>query len=97
MGRGVPVDRQSAASSAGLSVHQRKTALRVANVPEAEFEAAVESENPPSIPKLAEQRNFVLWWDAKENRGGSKSRISNLEALGIDKSSLHRWRTSWRT
>lgn len=47
--------RTKAARDAGLSNDQRKTALRVANVPEAEFEAAVESENPPTVTALAEQ------------------------------------------
>jgi hypothetical protein len=39
--------RTQAARDAGLSDDQRKTALRVANVPEAVFEKAVESDNPP--------------------------------------------------
>jgi hypothetical protein len=39
-----PPHRKSAAEEAGLSDHQRKTALRIANVPEGEFEAAVESD-----------------------------------------------------
>lgn len=46
--------RKQAAHDAGLSDHQRKQAVRVANVPEAEFEAAVESDNPPTVTKLAE-------------------------------------------
>lgn len=51
-----PVDsRKSAADAAGLSEHQRKTALRVANVPAAQFEAAVESANPPTVTQLADQ------------------------------------------
>ena len=37
-----PVTRTQAAADAGLSEHQRKTALRIANVPEPDFEAAVE-------------------------------------------------------
>jgi hypothetical protein len=42
-----PVDsRSSAAAQADMSPRQRKTALRVANVPKAEFEKAVESPNP---------------------------------------------------
>jgi hypothetical protein len=45
--------RTEVASSAGLSVRQRKTALRVASVPKREFEAAVESDSPPTIPQLA--------------------------------------------
>jgi hypothetical protein len=47
--------RTSAATDAGLSEHQRKTALRVANVPEDKFEAAVESAHPPTVTALAKQ------------------------------------------
>ena len=49
------VTRESAATDAGMSSHQRKTALRVANVPESEFERQVESEKPPTVTMLAEQ------------------------------------------
>lgn len=38
-----PLNRTQAAEEAGLSDDQRKTALRVASIPEDEFEAAVES------------------------------------------------------
>lgn len=44
-----PLNRTTAAREAGLSDDQRKTALRVANVPAEEFEAAVESDAPPTI------------------------------------------------
>lgn len=47
--------RTQAASEAGLSDHQRKTALRVAAVPEPEFTAQVESESPPTVTALARQ------------------------------------------
>jgi len=47
--------RSAAAREAGLSDHQRVTALRVANVPRPEFEAAVESHNPPTVTQLAER------------------------------------------
>jgi len=46
--------RGSAAADAGLSEHQAKTAVRVANVPADEFEKAVESDTPPTVTKLAE-------------------------------------------
>ncbi len=46
--------RTQAATDAGLSERQRKTALRVANVPQDAFEAAIESDAPPTITKLAE-------------------------------------------
>ncbi len=45
--------RTHAARGAGLSDHQRKTALRVASVPESAFTAAVESPEPPTVTELA--------------------------------------------
>ncbi len=45
--------RTQAARSAGLSDHQRKTALRIASVPESAFTAAVESARPPTATALA--------------------------------------------
>jgi hypothetical protein len=50
-----PRSRSEAAKDANLSSHQRKAALRVANVPKAEFEKAVESPNPPTVTELAER------------------------------------------
>ena len=47
--------RKKSATEAGLSEHEAKTALRVANVPEESFEEQVESDNPPTITALAEQ------------------------------------------
>lgn len=47
--------RKQVARDAGLSDHQRVTALRVANVPADKFEAAVESDDPPSVTALAER------------------------------------------
>jgi hypothetical protein len=45
--------RTQAARGAGLSDHQRKTALRMASVPEAAFTGAVESPEPPTVTELA--------------------------------------------
>lgn len=51
-----PVDsRKAAGDAAGLSNHQRKTALRVANVPGPQFEEQIESDTPPTVTTLAEQ------------------------------------------
>jgi hypothetical protein len=48
--------RTQAAEDAGLSEYQRKTALRVANVPGSEFEAATgDGAAPPTVTRLAEQ------------------------------------------
>lgn len=46
-------NRSQVATDAGLSEHQRKTALRIASVPAPEFEAAVESEKPPTVTEMA--------------------------------------------
>jgi hypothetical protein len=55
-GAGPTGGRGTAAKKAGLSQRQHKTAVRVANVPDAEFEAAVESPTPPTVTELAEHR-----------------------------------------
>ncbi|MER9937453.1 hypothetical protein [Mesorhizobium sp. M0088] len=47
--------RKDAAADAGMSRDQMHTALRVANVPQAEFDKQVESANPPTVTALAEQ------------------------------------------
>jgi len=49
------ITRTQAATEAGMSERQRKTALRVATVPQDSFEHQVDSENPPTVTKLAEQ------------------------------------------
>lgn len=47
--------RSGAAKNAGISEHQRKTMLRVASVPEDDFERQVESDKPPTVTELARQ------------------------------------------
>jgi hypothetical protein len=47
--------RAAAAEQAGLSEHQRKTAIRMANMPEEEFERAIKSASPPTVTQLAER------------------------------------------
>ncbi|MEL0030834.1 MAG: hypothetical protein VW778_08275 [Betaproteobacteria bacterium] len=51
----MPLNRTAAATQAGLSERQKVTALRVASIPQPEFEMEVESDQPPTITKLAEQ------------------------------------------
>lgn len=60
-GADLSVTRTQAANDAGMSERQRKTALRVANVPEGAFDAQVESDNPPTVTALADQgkKNLV--------------------------------------
>lgn len=52
--RGAPT-RLQAAGEAGLSRDQMHTALRVANVPKADFDRQVDSPNPPTVTALAKQ------------------------------------------
>lgn len=54
-GEGGHTGRFSAARDAGLSRHQTVQALRVARVPPAEFEAAVERPDPATVTELAER------------------------------------------
>jgi hypothetical protein len=54
-GGGAPtVSQARAARAAGLSKDQEVTAVRVANVPRETFEKLVESDDPPTVTKLAE-------------------------------------------
>ena len=48
-----PVTRTQAAEEAGLSDRQRKTALRVAEVPKEEFESALAMPQPPTVTEMA--------------------------------------------
>lgn len=50
-----PPNRKSAGDKAGLSDRQRKTALRVANVADDEFENEVEADRPATVTELAER------------------------------------------
>ncbi len=53
-GRCPPLDRKRAASDAGLSDDQRKTAIRVANVEGEDFETMVEADSPATVTEIAE-------------------------------------------
>jgi hypothetical protein len=50
-----PLTRTQAATDAGLSEHKRKTALRIASVPEREFDRQIETASPPTATQLAAQ------------------------------------------
>ena len=54
--RGAPTNSQRAAArAAGLSKDQEVQAKRVAKVPQAEFDAMVDSDDPPTVTELAER------------------------------------------
>jgi len=50
-----PLTRTQAARDAGMSERQQNTAGRIANIPEQDFEAQVESDMPPTLSQLAAQ------------------------------------------
>lgn len=49
------LSRREAAQQAGMSLHQQTQAVRVATIPEPEFEAAVESDEKVTVTRLAEK------------------------------------------
>jgi hypothetical protein len=49
----VPSSRKALAETSGISPRQMKTMLRVASVPEDDFEAAVESDDPPTVTNFS--------------------------------------------
>lgn len=51
---GLTISQRAIAGQAGMSLHQERTAVRVANVPEAQFDEAVERGDRPTITKLAD-------------------------------------------
>lgn len=55
LGPPVALSRKEAASQAGMSERQQKTALRIANVPNIDFERQVEADKPPTLSQLASQ------------------------------------------
>ena len=52
-----PRSRRMVAHEAGLSEHKARTAVNIAAIPEAEFEAAVESKRPPGTTLLSSGTN----------------------------------------
>lgn len=88
---GSPSNRNGAAKDAGLSPAQAKQMLRVANVPEDQFEEAVERPNPASPKQLARmgtqpsprarpepyRNEWIDWTSAVKH-------LSALPACGLD-------------
>jgi hypothetical protein len=55
MGDHTQFTREDAAREAGMSKHQQVQAVRIASIPEDDFEAQVESPKPPTLTQLASQ------------------------------------------
>jgi hypothetical protein len=69
--------RSQAATDARLSERRVKTALRVADVPNIEFELAMESADPPTESKLADRerrRSRGRWSISKASASALRSR-----------------------
>jgi hypothetical protein len=70
------VTRTQAATDTGLSAHQRKTALRVAGIPPDEFEAAIESDKPPTETREGASPQLNR---ARAGAGRSRSQAATAE------------------
>lgn len=53
-GAHLSISQRALAAQAGMSLHQQKQAVRVANVPSEKFEEWVDGEKPPSVTRLAD-------------------------------------------
>jgi hypothetical protein len=60
VGGHTPFTREDAARDAGMSKHQQMQATRTANVPDADFEAMIESDNPPTISQHVAGAPFYI-------------------------------------
>lgn len=56
---GDKISRDEVKERSGLSDRQITTALRVANIPQDQFEAQVDSDKPPTLSQLASQGTFL--------------------------------------
>jgi hypothetical protein len=84
--RPTPISQREAAAAAGMSERQQVTAVRVANVPAERFEAAIESDNPPTVTQLAEagkRAREALGFDYLKGRdpGAFNAAIHTLGAM----------------
>jgi hypothetical protein len=81
-----PSFRTKAASDASLSEHQRKQALRIANVPEGAFNAQIDSTSPPTLGELAAQSTLQAVQYALDP-GGMLGRYAPRWSLALKKRS----------
>jgi hypothetical protein len=70
--------RAAVASEAGLTEHKTRTAVNIADIPEADFEAAVESRRPPGTTLLA------LW--KKQNQRDRFRSVTESSLAEVSKS-----------
>jgi hypothetical protein len=95
MGRERPIDRSSAATDAGLSERQRKTALRVANVPEVKFEESQRksgaAKGNDNAAKNRQPKNEVATDCGNSVLGDPhKGAIARAAAAGVDRGTVER-------
>jgi hypothetical protein len=83
-GRGAPTSRRAAAKAAGLSKDQQVQAARVASIPKGKFEREVESDDPPTVTKLAEMGKLPGWVERVHKTGGRPEGFQQVtQAIGI--------------
>lgn len=78
---GEPQTQREAAEAAGMSKRQEVTARRVSEVPENEFEAAVESDEPPSVTALAERGRTALTEEKPEGFKAATAALGGFRQL----------------
>lgn len=81
--------RKQVADEAGLSDRQRHAALRVAAVPEPEFEAAVEADKPATVTDLAERGTKKRALSLAHLKGRSPEDFSRATKCGAAIDFLH--------
>jgi hypothetical protein len=75
--------QRRAAASAGMSKDQEKQAVRVANVPEQAFDAAIDGERPPTVAALAEMGTSKQPHTAPPGFADATHAIGRLKELAI--------------
>lgn len=86
--------RKEAATTAGFSPHQAKQAVRVANVPEADFERQVESRAHGALVSVLCYRGSASDQGRRRRSSRSSSAVRRRiprEGASHEASSYHRW------
>lgn len=78
-----PITRSQAAREAGLTRDEKRQALRVSNVPEDEFEEAVEAPRPATVTELAERGKRPSPARERDDGRSPKDFASATEAIGV--------------
>ena len=78
IGAGTNLSQKEVSAAAGISKRQAVTAVRVANVPVDQFEAAIEQPKPATVTQLAEMATRFAWVFLSEKSS------AEIEAIGCN-------------